>query len=391
VRRHPRSRLPEAAANGARQAGAQAIPRPVLSLCRGGPARPPTLNPHSCQALSANSAAPDNQFLKVLSIAHIRAPRCCMASLDKWIGRSVPTEPLSQAAAAALHNRLASVWHWLPRAAKRYQEDVEYVHQLRVSSRRAVAALLTLSELLPKQKREGFIRRLKRVRRAAGDARDCDVLLQRFQRHSQVESASILLLVEHLQRLRANAQPAIVSVYDELRDWDYSARVDDLVRKLAWRDTSRLQPDLQTHARRALEPALAGFFEAAAQDLTQVERLHELRIAGKKLRYTLELFAGGLPRRPAAALYAAVELLQERLGKINDRAVAAGSFAAWRDRAADARSAGAFEAFYHRERRWLARYHNLFLKWWTPARRAELWQLAQDCGLSPDGVSGRAT
>ena len=55
----------------------------------------------------------------------------------------------------------------------------------------------------------------------------------------------------------------------------------------------------------------------SARDPENVEALHDLRIAAKRLRYTLEIFAPALGAE-AEGLLSSVEALQERLGDIHD-------------------------------------------------------------------------
>ena len=55
----------------------------------------------------------------------------------------------------------------------------------------------------------------------------------------------------------------------------------------------------------------------SSRESENVEALHDLRIAAKRLRYTLEIFAPTLGPDAAATL-SAVEALQERLGAIHD-------------------------------------------------------------------------
>src|SRR5436305_778371 len=102
--------------------------------------------------------------------------------MEKWIEGVSPDDPTGEVAARALRDRLAAVRHYLPLAAERAGEDMEYVHDLRVWSRRAAAALRLFAELLPHHPRDWVKKRLKRLRRAAGEARDCDVLIRRLAR-----------------------------------------------------------------------------------------------------------------------------------------------------------------------------------------------------------------
>ncbi len=58
-------------------------------------------------------------------------------------------------------------------------------------------------------------------------------------------------------------------------------------------------------------------FATAARDPANVTELHDMRIAGKRLRYTLELFAPVLGGR-AFEVLGTVEQIQELLGSIHD-------------------------------------------------------------------------
>jgi hypothetical protein len=88
----------------------------------------------------------------------------------------------------------------------------------------------------------------------------------------------------------------------------------------AWK-VKGLRPDLsvRTVARRVLAVRIAELYSYAPfiYDPARVTELHDMRIAAKRLRYTLELFKIGYP--PAAAeLLERVKELQELLGEIHD-------------------------------------------------------------------------
>ena len=93
---------------------------------------------------------------------------------------SVPN--VTTLAETTVANRLRRVARLLPRAAKKPEEDVEYVHDLRVSVRRATAALQMFAPFLPPTGYSQMIAQLRRIRGAAGRARDLDVLEERLCR-----------------------------------------------------------------------------------------------------------------------------------------------------------------------------------------------------------------
>src|SRR5262245_29676581 len=100
---------------------------------------------------------------------------------DKWIDGVSPDDRTIDVAVYSLQNRFAAVVHYLTRAAKT-PNDIESVHQLRVWTRRATAALRLYEDFLPRRRSAWMGKQLKRIRRAAGQARDCDVLIQRLKK-----------------------------------------------------------------------------------------------------------------------------------------------------------------------------------------------------------------
>jgi CHAD domain-containing protein len=100
---------------------------------------------------------------------------------EKWIEGETALERPSVVAVRTLQNRLGAVLQLLSLAAEKAEEDTEYVHELRVRTRRATAALSLYEDLMPRRRFSWMKKQLKRVRRAANDARDCDVLIERLK------------------------------------------------------------------------------------------------------------------------------------------------------------------------------------------------------------------
>src|SRR5438105_13866764 len=96
---------------------------------------------------------------------------------EKWIAGLKPDMPISEAARLTLNLRLRVVRDRLPAAVFQAEEDTENVHQLRVSTRRAGAAVRLFREYLPPGLGKRLRRELRSLRRAAGEARDWDVFL----------------------------------------------------------------------------------------------------------------------------------------------------------------------------------------------------------------------
>ena len=88
----------------------------------------------------------------------------------KWIGGLTADTPLTDAAQRVLVTRLGTVGQVLPRAVQEADRDPEYVHQLRVATRRADAALRIFAHCLPRKVYKRARQRLRRLRQAAGAA-----------------------------------------------------------------------------------------------------------------------------------------------------------------------------------------------------------------------------
>src|SRR5262245_59535563 len=110
----------------------------------------------------------------------IAPPISVMARNDKWIEADSADEPLSEVARRVIAARLKSVCGWLPQAANDGLHDGESVHQMRVATRRAMVAIDLFEPLLSRRKSNWFRKHLRRIRKAAGPARDLDVMAKRL-------------------------------------------------------------------------------------------------------------------------------------------------------------------------------------------------------------------
>ena len=104
--------------------------------------------------------------------------------------------------------------NFLPLAAERSDENLEYVHLLRVWSRRSLAVLNLYKRVLPKKKWRCLRKKLQKIRDVAGDARDLDVLLSQIVDEGTWESKTFEIGV---RRRRAKAQRPIQRCCDRMR------------------------------------------------------------------------------------------------------------------------------------------------------------------------------
>jgi CHAD domain-containing protein len=241
----------------------------------------------------------------------------------KWIPDLRADTPARHAAKHVLELRLSVVQERLPLAAAHADEDVEHVHQLRVGTRRAGAALRIFAAVLPTSLHKKLRKTLKKLRQAAGAARDWDVFIDTLtQRLNRVEAKQrrgldFLLGFSHGQRVVA--QQGLIDVA-EAKGEDLAELSKDLPAALQ-NDDDR-GPTLRQLAVPSLTELLHELDSAAAGDLSQYEHLHQVRIQGKHLRYAMEVFESCFAPEFREQIYPKVTEMQDILGLANDSHVA---------------------------------------------------------------------
>jgi CHAD domain-containing protein len=229
----------------------------------------------------------------------------------------------ADAARHVLTIRLEVVRDHLPDALNKADEDVEYVHQLRVGTRRAAAALRIFKACLPDKAYRAAKKALRRLRRAAGEARDWDVfslgLQERLQEGRAAERDGLECLLGYVVACRCAAQVHLQQSAPA-RLADFEGLVAETVAAVQGSSHSGTLFDL---AQPMLLDLLRELDEAAAGDLEDYGHLHQVRIVGKRLRYAMEVFADCFAPPFREEKYPAVEEMQEILGRANDSHVAA--------------------------------------------------------------------
>lgn len=305
-----------------------------------------------------------------------------MAPTGKWMVFDRGESPVARVAARTLRSRLHAVWTLLPRACEP-AGDPEQVHQLRVATRRALAAIEAFDRLIPDKRRRWFEKQLRRLRRAAGEARDLDVLTDRLMQHRrdrQVELRPVAprspqaqsargRLVAMLARQRLVSRQPIREAYERLVEADWARRVETLLERVASRPTRRT---FGSYARRRFRPIIARFFAAADRKMRSAEEIHAFRIEGKKMRYVLEIFAGVFPPTIRARCYEALEKLQETLGDFTDHSAAADRFRRWSREASAAAHREALGTLRRDEQGQADKARKVFSRWWNERRRSAL-------------------
>ena len=220
-------------------------------------------------------------------------------------------------------------------AGTRAGQDIEELHDMRVATRRMRAALLVFEAYLDKETLKPFGKSLRRLGRALGAVRDLDVFHVKAQ--------------QYIDRLpdeqRGELEPLLAAWQTE-----YDAAREELVEYLGgvgyqqFKETfgaflqtpgagaapivSRQDAPVPYRVRHVLPAILfEGWARVRAYDEwitganVPLARYHQLRIASKGTRYTLEFFEETLGA-DAGGLIEQMKALQDHLGNLQDSVVA---------------------------------------------------------------------
>lgn len=225
-----------------------------------------------------------------------------------------------------LSNSLKSVNSTLKLAAAKWDDDSEHVHQLRVSSRRALAAIRLFADFLPTSDRKWFTKKLKGILHAAGKARDLDVLIEK-----QLPKCG--LAADQLEKIwreqRRVYQAKIVRQQTKLQQNDcLKSRTRSLISELKTsieEGNEVFRQHCGKWAGTRVIPICHRYF-AAVPAKPDTDSLHRLRILTKRFRYTLDILDPVLHNLQISESRDALEQLQKQLGALQDHVIARRQF-----------------------------------------------------------------
>jgi CHAD domain-containing protein len=253
----------------------------------------------------------------------------------KWITDLSPAASFVDAARHVLTIRLETVRHFLDSTPAQIDNDPERVHQLRVGTRRAGAALDVFGDCLARPAARKARRFLKKIRRAAGDVRDWDVFLIGLDRWRDTKKRGLTPALDLLRGLALTRRDAArTELLEACSDQPFA--FERLLTKVL---NSVNQPHRGTavHLGDVAVPFLleriGNLGQSAGTAGDDGALLHRVRILGKRLRYGMEIFGDCFDSEFKDRLYPLVEQMQECLGLVHDSDAAAGHLQKWRERA----------------------------------------------------------
>jgi CHAD domain-containing protein len=211
--------------------------------------------------------------------------------------------------------------------------DIEETHDMRVATRRMRAAYRVFEEFLDRKTFKPFIKMLRRTARALGTVRDLEVFREKTERYLQTlpdarkEELAPLLTVWQAEYQRA--REALLAWLDDDTYARFKTEFGEFL-QTPGAGAAQLDEDVP-HAPRVREvlPVILlrtwanvyAYADIVNQPNVSLEQLHQLRIASKGLRYTLEFFVDVLGEE-AHPLIEQIKQLQDHLGNLQDAVVA---------------------------------------------------------------------
>jgi CHAD domain-containing protein len=205
-------------------------------------------------------------------------------------------------------------------------EDIEYIHRMRVASRRLRNAMTCFKDCLPAKKVKTWGDEIRRITHSLGAARDLDIQiacinhLYNDQLDAKIKPGYQRILLR-LEQKRSLVQQKVTKSLTRLQKDQTLSKMQSYFIKLTTQTENAYlyTPSLYERAFKNIHTSLEDFlsYQEAVQIPENIKQLHAMRIAGKQLRYSLEIFS---PIYDTALVpyITIMKDLQDLLGNIHD-------------------------------------------------------------------------
>jgi inorganic triphosphatase YgiF len=208
-------------------------------------------------------------------------------------------------------------------------DDPEYVHQMRVATRRLRAALRMFRPVLPTGFAEQLVPPMRELMLALGQARDLDVLMAEIVGPVAKSLPDEPRLTDLASAITNRLYAARSNIRHVLRQPAYCQLLltaGSLLQRGPFIEppgAGNTPSSLLRFADRRLSSQLKKILALAdAARVDDPASLHELRIGIKRLRYAIEFFGPMIPGKSGVTVIKRLAGLQEELGQLNDLASA---------------------------------------------------------------------
>jgi inorganic triphosphatase YgiF len=247
------------------------------------------------------------------------------------VARVAPDDSWADAARKLLRKHLLRM---LEREGATRAGDANALKQMRVATRRMRATWRVFGNAFAGAHAQHFDANLRHVAELLGAVRDLDVLLNTVGAREDVAAMAA--------SWRARRDAAFDELMRHIDSRAYERFVDDFLEgtgaRAFWHTGKHAHDKVAERATPSLERARDRMMAAAdaASDSNEAAAWHQLRIAAKKMRYSLEAFRDVLDERAATDFIERLRAIQDNLGEMNDASVAAREAASWLTSAAGA-------------------------------------------------------
>lgn len=203
--------------------------------------------------------------------------------------------------------------------------DIECIHRMRVASRRLRAAQEYFNDCLPGETAVKFEKAIRSITRSLGQARDLDIQIDAFRKFQIMADDSAYLpgfkrLLLRLYQKRNIAQEQVIARVKKISTDPLLKKVEDRLQRFIPLEAGISYPiTFRILGQNAIREKLNLFmsYEPYVHYPEKVVELHAMRIAAKRLRYTMEIFAPLFPGELKNWIKETRQI-QDQLGEIHD-------------------------------------------------------------------------
>jgi CHAD domain-containing protein len=204
--------------------------------------------------------------------------------------------------------------------------DTEFLHDFRVAVRRTRSLLGQIKRVFPPDPLAHFSAEFSWLGRLTGPPRDMDVLVLSLRAQpADLPAGDIEALAAYLGQMQHREHHELIVALDGdryrrlLSDWETFLERSAPFHPDAG-NAGRLLADVVSERARRLSRRIARSSETIDEN-TPAERLHELRLAAKKLRYLIDVTPAFYDAADLERIVSALKKLQRVLGDFNDAQV----------------------------------------------------------------------
>ncbi len=202
--------------------------------------------------------------------------------------------------------------------------DTEFLHDYRVAIRRTRSALSQIKRVFPAKDVTHFKSEFNKLQKLSNRHRDLDVYLlneSKFKEFLPIDlQPGLDIFFKDLSQEKVNEHRKLIKAFKEKNYGTLLTSWENFI------NNNELPPTKNSN--KPIKELAAKFIVRLYQNIlnigeeidknTQSEKLHQLRIECKKLRYLLEFFSNLFPKTSMSFLIKQLKLLQDNLGQFND-------------------------------------------------------------------------